>query len=134
MSFWIIKLIYFIYRSILLRLASPMVLLASIYVEIIKIDVHPVCGNKRWADSSSGLTEKIVIKVKKKKKNTLANVIPFNSKNKCYTSRWIENFTYLTRKNIIKELGSILKQAAIFFFYSHSCTVRCIYTLILVFM
>ena len=68
MSFWIIKLIYFIYRSILLRLASPMVLLASIYVEIIKIDVHPVCGNKRWADSSSGLTEKIVIKVKKKKK------------------------------------------------------------------
>jgi hypothetical protein len=79
-----------------------MVLLASIYVEIIKIDVHPVCGNKRWADSSSGLTEKIVIKVKKKKKkkklkkkkkkkkkkkNTLANVIPFNSKNKCYTSR-----------------------------------------------
>jgi hypothetical protein len=45
-----------------------MVLLASIYVEIIKIDVHPVCGNKRWADSSSGLTEKIVIKVKKKKK------------------------------------------------------------------
>jgi hypothetical protein len=42
-----------------------MVLLASIYVEIIKIDVHPVCGNKRWADSSSGLTEKIVIKVKK---------------------------------------------------------------------
>ena len=69
-------------------MASPMVLLASIYVEIIKIDVHPVCGNKRWADSSSGLTEKIVIKVKKKKKkNTLANVIPFNSKNKCYTSR-----------------------------------------------
>ena len=49
-------------------MASPMVLLASIYVEIIKIDVHPVCGNKRWADSSSGLTEKIVIKVKKKKK------------------------------------------------------------------
>jgi hypothetical protein len=45
-----------------------MVLLASIYVEIIKIDVHPVCGNKRWADSSSGLTEKFVIKVKKKKK------------------------------------------------------------------
>jgi hypothetical protein len=45
-----------------------MVLLASIYVEIIKIDIHPVCGNKRWADSSSGLTEKIVIKVKKKKK------------------------------------------------------------------
>lgn len=69
MSFWInIKLIYFIYRSILLRLASPMVLLASIYVEIIKIDAHPVCGNKRWADSSSGLTERIVIKVKKKKK------------------------------------------------------------------
>ena len=64
MSFWIIKLIYFIYRSILL----PLVPLASIYVEIIKIDVHPVCGNKRWADSSSGLTEKIVIKVKKKKK------------------------------------------------------------------
>jgi hypothetical protein len=45
----------------------------------------------------------------------LANVIPLNSKNKCYTSRRIENFTYLTRKNIIKELGSILKQAAIFF-------------------
>jgi hypothetical protein len=28
----------------------------------------------------------------------------------------MENFTYLTRKNIIKELGAILKQAAIFFF------------------
>jgi hypothetical protein len=56
-------------------------------------------------------------KGKKKKKNTLANVIPLNSKNKCYTSRRIENFTYLTRKNIIKELGSILKQAAIFFLW-----------------
>ncbi|XP_076075037.1 transmembrane channel-like protein 7 [Mytilus galloprovincialis] len=49
-------------RAILLRLASPMVLLASIYVEIINVDTPPVCGNKRWEDSSSGLTKKIVIK------------------------------------------------------------------------
>ncbi|XP_052070541.1 transmembrane channel-like protein 7 [Mytilus californianus] len=49
-------------RAILLRLASPMVLLASIYVEIINVDTPPVCGNKRWQDSSSGLTKKIVIK------------------------------------------------------------------------
>jgi hypothetical protein len=56
----------------------------------------------------------IIIKIMKifQKKETISIYM----KNKCYTSRWIENFTYLTRKNIIKELGSILKQAAIFFF------------------
>jgi hypothetical protein len=48
-----------------------------IYVEIIKIDVHPVCGNKRWADSSSGLTEKIVIKEKKKKKKYIGKCYSF---------------------------------------------------------
>ena len=56
-------LLLFYDRSILLRLASPMVLLASIYVEILNVDTPPVCGNKRWDDSSSGLTKKIVIKV-----------------------------------------------------------------------